>query len=290
MLPSEIEELARKVLPDAGAVRVERVRQGLVNETFRVSRGGSVYAFRMAADRAVGLGVDREWELQVVHAAASAQLAPELVYADTAQGTLVSRWADGHGWGEHEVRSPAGMRRMTDVLRQIHALNPDGPRRSMQPAAWIEFYAERQAPTSRLRVEFARRANVCLVFLVEHDLAPVLCHSDLHAQNIVDDGASLRLLDWEYAHFSDPFWDIAAWCANNDFDEPARRCFLDAYLGRTAVTLEWSRLRNVLWLFDYVCLLWSELYLRTPMSSGLPAVAARAAQIEARLDSEVPAH
>ena len=41
------------------------------------------------------------------------------------------------------------------------------------------------------------------------NLDPVVCHSDLHTLNLIDCGDSLVLLDWEYAHASDPLWDLA---------------------------------------------------------------------------------
>ena len=290
MLLHDIEALAAAVLPGAGAVHVESATQGLVNETYRVARGGAVYALRMAAERGVGLGMDREWEARVWRAAAAAQLAPALVYADTGRGTLVSRWVDGRALREAEVRSALGVQRMADLLRRIHALTPSEPRRDMQPAARMQCYAGRLAPAAPARIELARRAASRLLQLAAYEVAPVLCHSDLHVLNIVDDGASLVLLDWEYSHFADPFWDVAAWCVNNDFDEAARRGFLESYLGRAAIAVEWSRLGTLLWLFDYVCLLWSELYLRNPHAGAAPAVAVRAAQIAARLDEQLPAH
>ena len=40
--------------------------------------------------------------------------------------------------------------------------------------------------------------------------APVVCHGDLHAQNIlVDNDAVTAVIDWELARLADPEWDIA---------------------------------------------------------------------------------
>ena len=52
-------------------------------------------------------------------------------------------------------------------------------------------------------------------------LAPrprVLCHSDLHAANLVATERGLVLLDWEYAHVSEALWDLAGWACNNDLE------------------------------------------------------------------------
>jgi len=124
---------------------------------------------------------------------------------------------------------------------------------------------------------------------------PVLCHSDLHTLNLIDRGGSLILLDWEYAHASDPVWDLAGWGANNDFEDPIRHELLGSYLGRPPSGGECLRLQLLSWLYDYVCLLWSELYLNLQRAAradvavqgdaAMDGVSARARELAARLDS-----
>ena len=124
---------------------------------------------------------------------------------------------------------------------------------------------------------------------------PVVCHSDLHTLNIIDGGDSLMLLDWEYAHVADPLWDFAGWSANNDLEDELRGELLASYAGRPPTRNEYLRLRLLSWLYDYICLLWSDLYLnlhrdRRPdvaVQRDVPVdgVAARAQLLAARLDA-----
>jgi aminoglycoside phosphotransferase (APT) family kinase protein len=120
--------------------------------------------------------------------------------------------------------------------------------------------------------------------------APVVCHSDLHVLNLIDRGQSLILLDWEYAHAAEPLWDLAGWSGNNDLEEPLRHELLRGYLERTPTHEDHARLSLLIWLFDYVCWLWSALYLESgrlgvagPADAAQAAVAARARLLEARL-------
>ncbi len=113
----------------------------------------------------------------------------------------------------------------------------------------------------------------------------VLCHSDLHAANLVAGEGGLTLLDWEYAHLSEAFWDLAGWSCNNDLAEEARRLLLSSYLGRTPRDEETERLEHLAWLYDYVCVLWSELFAaRGGAEAG--AVSARARFLAERLYAE----
>jgi thiamine kinase-like enzyme len=118
------------------------------------------------------------------------------------------------------------------------------------------------------------------------NVAAALCHSDLHTLNLVERDASLILLDWEYAHVSEPLWDLAGWSANNDFAEETQRDLLTNYLGTAPAARLWTRFRLLLWLYDYICLLWSELFLSVRPAN--PLLAERATQLDARL--RLPAH
>jgi thiamine kinase len=114
----------------------------------------------------------------------------------------------------------------------------------------------------------------------------VLCHSDLHPQNLIAADDGLVLLDWEYAHVSEPFWDLAGWSCNNDFAADSRRLLLQSYLGRPPATQDEARLGALVWLYDYVCLLWSDLSSRLGAGTGAVGIGARAELLAARLREE----
>jgi thiamine kinase-like enzyme len=58
------------------------------------------------------------------------------------------------------------------------------------------------------------------------------CHNDLLNGNFIDDGSSLRIVDWEYAGMGDVFFDLANFAVNQELDEVRRRALLEAYFGR----------------------------------------------------------
>jgi thiamine kinase len=300
------EELALRWVPGGGPVTLEPLAAGLVNESYRVERGGRVYSMRLAAD-VPELGVDREWECRVLHCAARAGLAPAIACCEPSRGVLVAEWTLGHAWTAEEVRLPGNIRALTGLLRRVHALPVPSPARVMSPTAWIAQYGGAATPRAAARggrqpapsaaaasAGLCGAANARLEKLAAIPSAhPVLCHSDVHRLNVAA-GERLVLLDWEYAHVSDPYWDLAAWIANNDGTAGFAADVLAGYLERPADGHESERLRLLTWLYDYVCLLWSELYLaRRPCPPGCE-VSARAALLALRLsggrETQVPAH
>ncbi len=289
MLPDELESIAARHVPGEGRPEIRRLGAGLVNATYRVQRDGCSYAMRTSATNP-HLGVDREWEARVLESAVAAELAPAPVYSDPKRGVLISRWAQGRRWLPAELRQPSNISRMAELIRQIHALPLPAPPRVMSPAQWIAYYgeasAQRAAPDNAALRAAAAAQLAALAALPSG--GPVLCHSDLHPLNLVDCAATLDsrgalvLLDWEYAHASDPLWDLAGWSANTDLERELQQDLLAQYLGRAPAPDEQLRLRRLAWLYDYVCLLWSELYLNLH-GAGKAGTAEEGVAVRARL-------
>jgi thiamine kinase-like enzyme len=291
MLPLEIERLALCRVPGSGSVDIRRLRGGLMNDTYRVRRDAQTFALRVASRHEHEFGLDRAFEARVLAVAAAQDLAPAIIYSDPQGGILLSRWAAGHRWNSDALRRPANVARIALLLQRIHALPLPSPARIMSPKSWVDYYSAAGRGTAAAPYTAALRDSAVTRLAALAALpgtGPVLCHSDLHTLNLIDDGRTLKLLDWEYAHASDPFWDLAGWSANNDLNADLTESLLANYSGRCPTPDERSRLATLTWLYDYVCLLWSERYLESARQPGAApdGVAARAARLAARLSGK----
>ncbi len=295
MRPDEIEELARSYVPGEGAVAIERLGLGLVNESYRVARDGGMYSLRVPVSDAAALGLDRSWECRVLAGATAAGIAPIIECCEPLAGILVTRWVEGRSWTLEQMRLQENIRKLAQLARRIHALPvPHAPRR-MSPPAWIGEYQEALTRHGVEANHLLAGSGGCLLDLrsgLETRLAaladppaaaPALCHGDLHAQNLIVAGHGLVLLDWEYAHVSEPYWDLAGWIGNNDLGADSESFLLASYLGRQPTAKEETRLKGLVWLYDYVCLLWSELYLKLEAGPAGASISARAQLLAARL-------
>jgi thiamine kinase-like enzyme len=292
MQPPDVERLCRAAVPGAGSVHVQPLAAGLLSETYKVTRDGAAYALKLAAEHRPQLGMDRAWELRVLEAAGSSGLAPAVVYSDEG-GAVLARWVAGRAWVCGESKLAANIRNIAALLRRVHALSVSAPPRVVSPLEWIAIYGtalSKRAAFSgdpALRTAAVNRAQeIAKPPLVQG----VVCHSDLHAMNVIHGTQSLMLLDWEYAHVADPLWDLAGWSANNDLEADTQLRLLTDYLQDAPAQAQWQRFRLFLWLYDYVCLLWSELYLNVLGRQGAAGkgVAERARLLDSRL--HLPAH
>ena len=57
----------------------------------------------------------------------------------------------------------------------------------------------------------------------------VFGHNDLLASNILNDGKKLWLIDWEYAGFNSPLFDLGGLASNNEFSTEQENFMLEEY-------------------------------------------------------------
>ncbi len=243
----------------SGLQEIVPLAGGMTNHNFRVKDGRGQYALRFGVDLPQ-YGVLRFNELTVARAAHAAAVAPEVVYA--AEGVMVSRFIDGRTLGAADLRDPAFLARVVTLLQQAHrsiAQHVRGPVLMFWVFQVLRSYLAmlEAAPGNLLNAALPalRRESAWLEARVGAvDIA--VTHNDLLAANFIDDGSRLWLIDWEYAGFNSPLFDLANLSCDNDFSPRLDRELLSSYLGAApdagqqstfACLRQASLLREMLW-------------------------------------------
>jgi thiamine kinase-like enzyme len=81
------------------------------------------------------------------------------------------------------------------------------------------------------------------------------CHNDLLNANLIDDGARIRIVDWEYAAMGDVFFDLANFSINHGLAPEERRVLLVAYFGDVRADHE-RALELMLFMSDFREAMW----------------------------------
>lgn len=216
----------------AGEADAEPLSGGLTNTSYVVTVDDDPFVVRIAGGNTPVLGIDRRREAAAVHNASAAGICPEAVAFLLPEGHTVTRYLpEAQPISLDEARSDTYLRRMAERLRQIHDLpSIDG---EFDPYAdierWLALAATRGVARSRRLDALLRRVErVRLDRMLALD-ASVLCHNDSYYLNVLDDGETLWVIDWEYAGMGDPMYDLAA----NAFELPAsgKDVLLAAYFG-----------------------------------------------------------
>ena len=208
---------------------------GITNRNYLVTVDGRPerYVIRLAGNDTHLLGISREVEHAATVAAAGVGVGPEVVAFIRPEGYLVTRFIEGSPVSEAEVREPETLTRVADSLRRIHQ-GPAIPGLFI-PLRIVEAYRAlamaRGVPVPveyELAAAIGRRIELaCLADPVE--LRP--CHNDLLNANFIDDGARIRIVDWEYAGMGDPSFDLANFSVNHGLTPDDDVALLVAYAG-----------------------------------------------------------
>ena len=216
-----------------GDVAPEPLGGGITNVNFTVEDAGERYVVRIGEDIPVH-GVYRVNELAAARAAHTAGISPEIVHAEP--GALVMRWVDGRTLDPADVREPARFERVLDTVGRCHRDIPS-KFRGATPIFWVFQVVRDYARTlgedgsrmaGRLDDLLGRAAHL------ESAVGPVeivFGHNDLLAANFIDDGDRIWLIDWEYAGFNSPLFDLGGLASNNELDAAQERWMMERYFG-----------------------------------------------------------
>lgn len=229
----------------SGPVDPQPVSGGITNTNFMVRDGGRPYFVRVGEDIPLH-GVMRFNELAASRAAAELGVSPPVVHAE--KGVLVLEFIEGKTLDEDDLRDPAMLERAVRLLRTCHT---DMARRVSAPALmfWVfhivRHYAqvlERAGSRHLPRLPELMAAADRLEGEIG-DIRLVFGHNDLLASNFIDDGERLWLIDWDYAGFNSPLFDLGGLSSNNLFGPAEDAALLELYFGRPADEALMSSLR-----------------------------------------------
>lgn len=217
-----------------GRVEPVPLAGGITNQNFTVEDQGRRYVVRVGSDILVH-GVVRANEVAASRAAHEAGLSPRVVHAEP--GILVLDFIEGRTLAPDDIRDPANLERLVDMVRRCHH---DIPKFLRGPASmfWVFHVVRDYGHTLE---EGGSRHLAMLHDLLgraerlETAIGPievVFGHNDLLAANFIDDGKRLWLVDWEYGGFNSPLFDLGGLASNSEFTPEQAERTLSLYFGR----------------------------------------------------------
>jgi thiamine kinase-like enzyme len=242
-----------------GPIKVWPLEGGITNRNYGVQQAdGQRFAVRLGQDKPEH-GVLRFNEQAAAKAAARAGISPKIFF--TAPGVMVSRLLPGRSLTAEEVQHPENLLRIAALLRRCHTSMSSflqGPLLAFWVFHTNRSYAQALNKTQSRIVDTLPRLME-INDMLESRVGRVeitFSHNDLLAANVFDDGARLWLLDWDYAGFNSPLFDLANLSANNKLSPQADDTLLNAYWGNSIEPEDFyafrcfkcaSLLREILW-------------------------------------------
>jgi len=203
----------------------------MTNLNFKVSDTSGDYVVRLGEDDPVHL-ISRSNEIASCEAAYAVGLSPQLVYHQP--GILVVRFVEGRVFDESDVRLDSNLHRIIDLLQKFHHQVP--LHFNQVPVMFWVFQVLRHYSNLLEQgnsVHLPRLAELAAIARkLESAVGPVeivFGHNDLLAANFIDDGDKIWLIDFDYAGFNSPLFDLSNLASNNELSEAQERKMLEQY-------------------------------------------------------------
>jgi thiamine kinase-like enzyme len=234
-MSGEIEEArsALEAIPAMAAVaataRIERLG-GLTNRVFKVATADGVLVLRLPGAGTEAY-IDRAVERHNAEVAARAGVSPAVLHFDEA-GVMLTEWAASTTMNPERFRDLDAVARAGRAFRRLH----DWPEPFRSRFDLFVKMDEYQALLERLGAAIpagyeAAKTEAAAVRRALEAAGPPLapCHCDPLAENFLDSGDRMWIVDWEYSGNNDPMWDLGDLVVEAELGPEQEAALLHAY-------------------------------------------------------------
>ncbi len=228
-----------------GPLRMQPLDGGLTNLNMLVQDDVRRAVVRLGQDIPVH-HIMRFNELNASRAAQAAGVSPAVIYH--APGALVIDYIEGRTLEAQDFRDNSVLDQAVALMARAHR---DIPNHHRGPALtfWVFHVIRNYAAT--LRQANSRHAPVFAALLheataLETAVGPidlVFGHNDLLAANFLLDTSRMWLIDWDYAGFNSPLFDLGGLAANTGLSEVQETRMLTHYFETAPDLALWRRYR-----------------------------------------------
>ena len=217
-----------------GPIEIAPLLGGITNKNYIVKDDDRCVVVRLGGDIPVH-GVMRFNELAASRAAGAAGISPKVLFA--APMAMALEYISGRTYEPEDMR--ANRRRCVDLVKRVHrevALHLRGPTLAFNVFHIIRDYAHTLVEDkSRMSAKLPRLLAASEILeKATGAIDLVFGHNDLLAANFIDDGRRLWLVDWDYAGWNTPLFDLGGLSSNNGFDAADDDAMLEEYFEAAA--------------------------------------------------------
>lgn len=242
---------------EAADVRDFRPLQtGLNNRSFTFVCKGQRYVYRHPGINAEGV-IDRKTEAFCQQRARELGIDTTLIYVDPQRGWKISKYVDAVR--EFDFSDKELMQKLADHLRRLHEakIMTEKNFSYMQEADRLIEMIRVADYDSYVNIMEKRTVMEKVIRELEQDGWPVcLCHNDIYEPNLLVDGDTVHLIDWEFAGNSDIGYDICKLFSVLNPPEDQWDDYLELYYGRKTTGAEKTHLAGCAAVQYYYWFVW----------------------------------
>ena len=206
---------------------------GLTNSNYQVDVEKCSYFVRLPGADTELLAINRENEHYNTKAAHEAGVGPQVIYYIPEYNAMVLEFIIGLTMSKESLNQPEMPKRMAEAIKKLHS----GPRFLTDfnmfrlTDYYLQLCQEREIPIPDGYMDRLPLIETIEQAMSVNQLGTVPCNNDLLAENYLDDGNQLWLIDYEYSGNNDPTFELGNTCQEMMFDHSKIQEVCAAYFG-----------------------------------------------------------
>ena len=210
-------------------ILIEPIDGGLTNQNFLVTDGEKKYFARIGKDIEEHL-IFRTNEISASKAASLAGIAPKLIF--TSDGIIIFEYIKSITYNSELVTQ-----NLDKIIKLIKNIHDDIPNfiSGDPPLFWVfhvvknyvNFLKNNDSPYENLLNELVDKSSQLNKLASPYDI--VFCHNDFLPANFIENDSKIWVVDWEYAGFNTPLFDLGGLASNNNFTDEQEIYLLENY-------------------------------------------------------------
>lgn len=231
---SIIEEVVAKLDDWKGKdISIQHLSGGLTNTNYKVVVDGTPFFIRVPGQGTELLAIDRNNEYHSSKVAEKAGVGPKVLYHLPEYNVMVLEFLQGITMSKESLNALGMPKQMADSIKRLHA----GERLLLDFNMFrlTEYYLS-LCKERRFKIPDGYPERIVIVNEIEramsiNPLDTVPCNNDLLAENYIDDGKQLWLIDYEYSGNNDPTFELGNTCQEMQFSDEQIAEVCAAYFG-----------------------------------------------------------
>ena len=228
-MEKKIDNLIRSIPIWKNTIEISKIEGGITNQNFLIQDNQKKFVVRLGEDIPEHL-VSRSNEIIASRAAAEFNIGPKVVY--NSKGILVLKYIESIALSSENVKD-----KIDTIIPLIKKIHFEIPKKIIGQSLifWVfhvirnyeNFLKNKKSSYTKLLPELLHKCEI-----LEKKSSPyeiVFGHNDLLPANFLDDGSRLWVIDWEYAGFNTPLFDLGGLASNNNFSQKQETYLLENY-------------------------------------------------------------
>lgn len=204
---------------------------GLTNLVYRIGFMGSEYLIRIPG-KGTEAYIDRRIEAHDANVAAESGVSPAVLFFDTTDGLMLAEYIKGKTMSAEGFKDLGSVGRAAKAFRRIHDYDKRYKKRFdvfEQIDDYLHLVQKLDAKVPEGYATVKEQTDAIRSVLEAKPAKRVPCHCDPLAENFIDTGGRMYIVDWEYAGNNDPMWDLGDLSVEAEFDAEQERVLLESY-------------------------------------------------------------